>query len=299
MVADTQGGYPTQKVAMNLVANDPNGYDFMCIAGDLTNRNDGISEWAMLMHKTSYGGMASTIPWMNSPGNHENSCIKSGCGYRSYYKSYFQYNYANQRQVETNAKDYGFYYSYNYSNVHMVSLDNFEFEGTDLLGAAQLAWLEEDLSRNENMWKFVYFHVPMYSMGDFHSKKELAEQLEPIFYKYQVDAVFYGHDHHFEAFLVNGTESYGGTYHFVVGGGGGTIDPMTSVADYGSRAWPSTSINVSALDNRFDDIYGHEYQLYGEMVHHFMRIHVSGDSAVFTAIRAYDGTKIVEYQVTR
>jgi 3',5'-cyclic AMP phosphodiesterase CpdA len=299
MVADTQGGYPTQKAAMKLVANDPYGIDFMCIAGDLNNRNDANSEWAMIMNKNSFGGMAATIPWMNAPGNHETYCSKSGCGYRTNYKMFFQYDYPNNRQVEPGALDYGLYHSYNVSNVHMVALDNFEFEGTILLNSTQLAWLEGDLARNADNWKFLYFHIPMYSLGDFHSYKDLALQLEPILYKYQVDAVFYGHDHHFEAFRVNATESYGGTYHFVVGGGGGSIDPVISVEKYGDRAWPSKSINASTSDGRYNAIYGHEYEIYGEMVHHFMRIHVSGDTATFTAIRTYDGTTMLELAVTR
>jgi hypothetical protein len=181
----------------------------------------------------------------------------------------------------------------------MVALDNFEYSGSDLLNTTQLNWLKADLARNQNMWKFVYFHVPMYSMGDFGSNEDLAKQLEPIFYEYQVDAVFYGHDHHFESFLVNGSASYGGTYHFIVGGGGGTLDPMIS-SEYETRTWPAKSINMSQItDGRFDKIYGHEYELYGEMTHAFMRVHVSGNTATFTAIRAYDGTTIVEYNVSR
>ena len=154
--------------------------------------------------------------------------------------SNFQYDYPGNKVVLDDTPVYGLYYSYNYSNVHMVALDNFQNETfTRLQGKrtgsyftdAQLEWLEEDLSRNSEMWKFVYFHVPMYSMGDYGSNTDIINQLEPIFDKYQVDAVFYGHDHHFESFLVNNT------YNFVVGGGGSSVDPMMDIEDYGDRAW--------------------------------------------------------------
>jgi 3',5'-cyclic AMP phosphodiesterase CpdA len=301
MVADSQGGYHVEKRNIDLMIQNSKDIAFMCIAGDLTNRNDGLSEWAMLFDQKSYGRLASTTPWMNSPGNHENYCIHEGCGYRSYYKTYFQYDYPNGREQLEGMADYGLYYSYNYSNVHMVALDCLE---NSTLGGyfsdAQLQWLEEDLARNANMWKFVYFHYPMYSMGDFTSEVKMTKILEPIFYKYGVDAVFYGHDHHFESFLVNGTdETYGGTYHFVVGGGGGGIDPLTNTEKYGDRAWPSTTMKVSESDGRFDEIYGHEYQLMGVLTHHFMKVDVDGETATFTAIRTDDGSVIVKYVVQR
>ena len=300
MVADTQGGYNIQKRNIDLMIQNSDEISFMCIAGDLTNRNDGMSEWAMLFDQRSYGRLATTTPWMNCPGNHETYCVVEGCGYRTNYKKYFQYNYPNGRETLEGMADYGLYYSYNYSNVHMVALDCLE---NSTLGGyfsdTQLQWLEEDLARNTNIWKFVYFHYPMYSMGDFTSEVKMAKILEPIFYKYGVDAVFYGHDHHFESYLVNGTESYGGTYHFVVGGGGGGIDPLTNTEKYGARAWPSDTIRVSESDGRFDEIYGHEYQLMGVLTNHFMKVEVNGDIATFTAIRTDDGTTIVKYTVNR
>jgi len=139
------------------------------------------------------------------------------------------------------------------------------------------------------MWKFVYFHIPMYSMGDYASNIDIINQLEPIFNKYQVDAVFYGHDHHFESFLVNNT------YHFVVGGGGSSIDPMMDIDDYGERAWTDFQLNVSETDGQFDNISGSEYQLFGELSNHYLKVKVQGNKTTFTAIRSTDGSTIVEY----
>jgi hypothetical protein len=308
IVADTQGGYDIQKRNIALMKADPEKPAFTSIIGDLVNRNDNMAEWNMLFDKKSYGGLVSSIPWMNAPGNHEGYSEDRSFPYRSNYKDFFQYDFPGNRTLEPGAKDFGMYYSYNYSNVHMIALDVFENNSyTESLGkttgsfltTAQLNWLEADLARNSDMWKFVYFHVPMYSMGDFGSNEDLCWQLEPIFAQYGVDAVFYGHDHHFEAYLVNQTAWHHGMYHFILGGGGGTIDPMTSTAYYGARAWPNTSMQVNASDGRFDSLYGHQYQLYGELTHHYMKVKVVGQTATFTAIRSLDGSIIQQYILQR
>ncbi|MHA1745169.1 MAG: purple acid phosphatase family protein [Promethearchaeota archaeon] len=310
IVGDTQGGLPGIKKIVQLMENDPQQPDFTCIAGDLVNRDDKISEWSMLFADNSYGGMTSSIPWMNAPGNHEHSCDSPDCGFREQYKLFFDYNYPGNYEQLPGTPDYGMYYSYNYSNVHMVSLDLFDNETyTRSLGkptgsyltTTQLEWLRDDLARNQDVWKFIYFHVPMYSLSDYPSNEDLCAQLEPIFDEYHVDAVFTGHNHNFEAFLVNGSAADGGIYHFTVGGGGAGIDTMMDVDDYGDRAWPSMAINVSAADydGRYDGIYGVEYQLYGELSFHYMKVRVEGDTATFTAIRADDGSIIVQYTTTR
>ena len=104
-----------------------------------------------------------------------------------------------------------------------------------------------------------------------------------------MDAVFYGHDHHFESFLVNNT------YHFVVGGGGSSVDPMMDIEDYGDRAWTDYQLNVSETDGQFDSVYGSEYQLFGELSNHYLKVKVQGNTTTFTAIRSSDGSTIVEY----
>ena len=298
IVGDTQAGYSIPKKNIKLMLEDPDGLDFTCIAGDLVNRVDKINEWALLFNRKTYGRITSSVPWMNAPGNHELSCEHDGCGFRENYKLFFQYEYPGNKVVLDDTPDYGLYYSYNYSNVHMVALDNFQNEsftrsqGKDTgsyFTGAQLEWLEEDLSRNSEMWKFVYFHVPMYSMGDYGSNIDIINQLEPIFDKYQVDAVFYGHDHHFESFLVNNT------YHFVVGGGGASIDPMMDQEEYGDRAWTNFQLNVSNTVGQFDQIYGSEYQLFGELSNHYLKVKVQGNITTFTAIRSSDGSTIIEY----
>ncbi len=297
IVADTQGGYSVQKRNVALMIGDPDGIDFTAIAGDLCNRNDATGEWPELFARNSYGQIAMTTPWMNCPGNHETDCAIEGCGYRTYYKQYFQYEYPAGDSALPGAIDRGLYYSYNYSNVHIACVDFWE-NGT-ILTTTQLQWLKDDLARNEHMWKFLYFHLPVFSTADAGSDVLVANQILPITHEYNVSAVFYGHDHVFEAFAVNTTELFGGTYFFTVGGGGGSVDDMTNTVKYDGRAWPGPTLNVSINPAPYSGLLGYQYQVYGELTHHYLKVKVTGNDTVFTAIRSNDGATIFQRSIHR
>ena len=84
------------------------------------------------------------------------------------------------------------------------------------LDAAQLKWLEGALAASSAPWKIAYFHHPIYSSGGMHgSDLKLRAQLEPLFVRYGVAAVFSGHDHTYER-----TKPQQGVQYFVSGTGG-------------------------------------------------------------------------------
>lgn len=102
------------------------------------------------------------------------------------------------------------YYSYTTGDVRFVALD------TNLLDAAQLAWLEQTLSASREDWIICYFHHPLYSDGARHgSSVDMRVVLEPLFVKYGVDVVLSGHDHVYERIKPQQGISY-----FVSGAGG-------------------------------------------------------------------------------
>jgi hypothetical protein len=63
----------------------------------------------------------------------------------------------------------------------------------------QLQWLEKELAASGSDWKIAFFHHPPYSSGGTHgSATVLRDQIEPLFVKYGVNAVFTGHEHFYE-----------------------------------------------------------------------------------------------------
>ena len=95
---------------------------------------------------------------------------------------------------------------------------------------------------------------------------DLRERWTPLFEKYQVSAVFSGHDHVYER------ADHNGIHYFVSGGGGAPLYP---------RRPKSNPIDIEAV-KKF------------ERVLHYLRVNVSGNHLEVSAIRT-DGT-IIETQ---
>ena len=94
--------------------------------------------------------------------------------------------------------------------VDFFMLDSTDFDRT------QSAWTEQALKASTAKWKIAVFHHPLYSSGNTHgSTFGLRKQLEPLFIKYGVRAVFSGHDHTYER-----TKLQHGIQYFVTGAGG-------------------------------------------------------------------------------
>jgi len=87
------------------------------------------------------------------------------------------------------------YYSFKPANssVRFFALDS------NYMDDKQLAWLDKELIASGSDWKICFFHHPPYSSGEAHgSDTALRAQVEPIFVKYGVNAVFTGHEHFYE-----------------------------------------------------------------------------------------------------
>ncbi len=106
------------------------------------------------------------------------------------------------------------------SNYYSISRNNglvdfFMLDSTNL-DASQVGWLERSLRESRAIWKLAVLHHPVYSSGKKHgSDLKLREQLEPLFTRYRVQAVFAGHDHVYER-----TKPQQGIQYFITGAGG-------------------------------------------------------------------------------
>lgn len=112
------------------------------------------------------------------------------------------------------------WYSVNFNQIHYIVLNSNKDLGA---GSEQYKWLENDLAGvgKDIKFKVVLFHHPPYSTGH-HDEDELGlrKSIVPLFERYKVDAVFNGHDHHYERSEVSGIP------YFVVGGGGAPLFPQ-------------------------------------------------------------------------
>jgi 3',5'-cyclic AMP phosphodiesterase CpdA len=153
------------------------------------------------------------------------------------------------------------YYSFDYSNAHIAALE-VTVENTPP-SAAMRSWLASDLAASNKHWKFVFFHVPMYSNLSTHGDDPtIAAYLGPIFEAGGVDLVFQGHNHFY-------TRTYpilaGAITHaaqepnytnpdapiYVVTGGAGRflhpIDPLTPREAVSKSTFHTTYVDVNGI----------------------------------------------------
>jgi 3',5'-cyclic AMP phosphodiesterase CpdA len=90
-------------------------------------------------------------------------------------------------------------YSFDFKNSHFVVLDS-DNPKQHLVNGEQRAWLDQDLSKNKKENVFVVFHEPAYSVSSKIGESLDADPGErdalwQILKKYNVTAVFNGHEH--------------------------------------------------------------------------------------------------------
>ena len=167
----------------------------------------------------------------------------------------------------------------------------------------QMDWLTENLEQyaRKNYWIFLCFHHQVYSSGDFAFAHIMDTIYRPLVQEYHIDAVFYGHDHHYECFWIEKESEYGGTLFFVSGSAGGQ-----ERVDYGilgdrdgktKYLWPGRYLNVrkhgipppvpnadeGTLSGRNDEVMSSS-QLLGVLEPHFLDLQISGDTIEIRAI---------------
>jgi predicted phosphodiesterase len=135
------------------------------------------------------------------------------------------------------------YYTFTKGPVRFFVLDS------NYMDAKQLEWLEKELKASNDHWKISYFHHPLYSSGARHgSEVDLRAQLEPLFLKYGVSAVFAGHEHFYERI-----QPQKGIAYFTSGGAAklrkGNIQrgPMTAVGFDTDRSFMLVEISGDEL----------------------------------------------------
>jgi len=233
-----------------MVAESP---DAVVNTGDLMNSGENFDNWtgffaieAELLH---------SVPLFPVMGNHE--VMLDGW---LVFTTYFGVNPDSGSSL---------HYSFDHGPVHGIVLNsNGDFESN----TEQMTWLETDLQavgqRAAAPAILVFFHHPLYTFSNHDPELEAREVLVPLFEVHGVDAVFWGHNHCYERFDVNGVP-------YITAGGGGA--PLNGVGD------PE----------------GDDAALYvtGESTLHYIRLDVEPSRLDATVIRVPDGATIDSFSI--
>lgn len=219
--------------------------------GDISYATGFLVEWDYFLHLIT--PVASRVPYMTAIGNHERDFPDTGslygtpdsggeCGVP--YETYFP--------MPSFAKDKP-WYSIEQGSVHFTVMST---EHNWAPGSEQYNWMKRDLGsvdRKRTPWVIFTGHRPMYS-----SLGGLLPGVDPVFtfsvesllLENKVDLVFWGHIHNYERTCAvykgickamptkdqNGIDTYNSnTYsapvHVIVGMGGFSLDPFSSIVD--------------------------------------------------------------------
>ena len=162
------------------------------------------------------------------------------------------------------------YYSYNLGSWHLISL-NIECypqpggcSNTGSWFAAELAWLQSDLSANNSPCTLAYWHQPTFSATNGITEEGItAQAFWNLLYQYKADLVLNGHDHLYAHYIpLNPSGNYDpiqGIREFTVGTGGETLDPIVAAGAAGEtmeNPGGNTFFNESNLESYSGDYWG-------------------------------------------
>src|SRR5262245_33939858 len=190
IIGDSGTGSSSQlRVAEKLVASRSKfPYAFVLMMGDNLYGGSGPRDFEKKFEQPYKALLDSGMKFYAALGNHDNPNER-------YYKGF---NMSGERYYTFKPK----------AGVRFFALDS------NYIDKTQLDWFEKELKASGSDWKICFFHHPIYSSGGAHgSNLQLRAQLEPLFLKYGIDAVFAGHEHFYERI-----KPQKGIYYFTSGG---------------------------------------------------------------------------------
>jgi predicted phosphodiesterase len=248
VVGDTRSGVDAHRRVVERIAQEVP--DFVLGTGDMVDDGYRQDEWQQFFDVESL--LLRDNVYFPAVGNHD----RQGRGRTAdSYRAYFS--------VPDNG-DTERYYAFSYAAARFLVLDSNEYS---FALSDQTAWLERELiaARQDPAVHHVFavMHHPPFSVALHGGSRDLRERWTPLFEKYQVTAVFSGHDHVYERAEHNGIR------YFVSGGGGAPLYPR--------RPHPSP-VDLEAVQKL-------------ERSFHFLRVTATGSRIEVTGVRS-DGSVI-------
>ena len=211
IIGDSGTGSSSQyKVAETLIAARAKfPYEFVLMMGDNLYSGSGPKDYQKKFEVPYKPLLDAGLKFYAALGNHDNTDERN----------YKPFNMGGQR-----------YYTFKPKNgVRIFALD------TNYMDQPQLQWLEKELTASGSDWKIAFFHHPLYSSGGTHgSDFQLRAQLEPLFLKHGVDAVFSGHEHFYERI-----KPQKGIYYFTSSGAAKLRDGDVTKTDLTAKSFDS------------------------------------------------------------
>ncbi|MCB9554860.1 MAG: metallophosphoesterase [Deltaproteobacteria bacterium] len=212
---------------------DPNAA-LVYVSGDLTS-NSTKSEWDQHMQYVQQGGQgwlhseisapqAGKTMYIMAVGNHDAS--------DSAWLSNLNTVFPNLKSLGPNSES-GVFTALRYKNALFIGLDS------EHPSQAQVTWLKDTLEKYKNdsslVWRFVFYHHPVYPCGGGKSPFDEGVNWVRLFEQYKVNIVFEGHTHYYTATkpLLGGKAVSSGGVRFVNASAGGSSSRSvdTSVTD--------------------------------------------------------------------
>ena len=177
-------------------------YGLVLLAGDISYYGSIDDRWQDVFVRPYRPLIDAGVRWELAIGNHEITEKRSPDAAREI-----------AAQLRRLGKP-GTFYVAPHGPVDVFVLDSSTPAVTGERATAQIAWLDTALAASDARWKVAVLHHPLYSSGRHGSNDRVREVLERRFVAGGIDAVFAGHDHHYER-----THPQQGVTHFVSGGG--------------------------------------------------------------------------------
>lgn len=306
-VADQTVGYRE-----NLKIIEARNPDFIGIAGDIVESGGEQRDWDEFWRHNAgdINDLASSIPILAAPGNHENyggpddfggysddGSVRARDKFKTYWEAPSNGNEAHDDR----------YYRLDYGPVTYISLDvtigQPHGTGSDtnwLLGngpgypdfnpgSAQYQWLEAQLAdaQAKSRFTFVQLHHVPYSTGPhgfpagtgtgFDNQSGVpVRTLTPLFAQYGVDAVFSGHDEAYQHSVVDGIHFYD------IGIGGDGLRGPSSGVDSANPSIITNPFQVFTAHLNAPEVWNGSQLVSGGKHYGHMEINVTFDAATRT-----------------
>lgn len=201
---------------------------------------DGKTWFEIMQQEEDGAELLQYTPIFTVPGNHEvddqrvfsdkERAAKNDDWSLSIYMQLFRPLYPEQEYTKGGKH----WYSVDYGDLHISNISCFRWQAWDGFEApgwamfddiskdsAQVKWLENDLASTDAKYKWVNMHWHMLNRGEdgyypvsepviegdkavYPNGDYAYDVLKPIYEKYGVDAVSFGHSHVYERYLING-----------------------------------------------------------------------------------------------